>query len=186
MSEDEVYFEGRVSVKRTFLWVERWIVIFGDRIEYHQPDRPHLPRAVMNVENVLVSGIIRRHGSFEFTITSGKARFSQRLRLRMPHLVEAERLHSIISDLSRDLKPSNEKTCEGDRVQDLRTNRLADSLEDGVGSLQRMGNPHFSINILAAILVVFATLIAPVLNSLLLTGSAALFLGVVGAGKDTM
>lgn len=181
MSEDEVYFEGRVSVKRTFLWVERWIVIFGDRIEYHQPDRPHLPRAVMNVENVLVSGIIRRHGSFEFTITSGKARFSQRLRLRQPHLVEAERIHSIISDLSRDLKPSNEKTCEGDRVQDLRTNRLADSLEDGVGSLQRMGNPHFSINILAAILVVFATLIAPVLNSLLLTGSAALFLGVVGA-----
>lgn len=177
-------------MKRSFLWADRWFTVFSDRIEYFQQDRPHIPKTVVRIENISLSAIIRHHGSFEFTLTMGEARYMHRIRLRTNNLEETDRIHSIITKVRR--WRESETAGQGPkRTRERRSSsaRRGEKIEQSISASLRTEqscfgqhggpeNPHFSINIMAAALIVFTTLIAPVLDSLFLTGTAAVLLGL--------
>ena len=90
-----IHFQGLISVKKTFLWADRQLVLFGDRIEVSIPDRLS-SKIALDLVDISVSPIIRHHGSFEFTVFTSGAGYFHRLRLRMPQLLDCERLHGLI------------------------------------------------------------------------------------------
>ena len=95
MSSTVIHFQGLISVKKTFLWADRQFVLFGNRIEVSIPERQS-SKISLDLIDISVSPIIRHHGSFEFTVFASGAGYFHRLRLRMPQLLDSERLHGLI------------------------------------------------------------------------------------------
>jgi hypothetical protein len=91
-----VHYDGIVSVKRTFLWAERRMIVLDNRVEFLQIDRANATKIVLSMDHISLSPIIRHHGSFEFTIYANEAGYVQRIRLRTPQLNDTEKLHALI------------------------------------------------------------------------------------------
>ncbi len=172
--------------------------MYSDRIEYSQPERPNIPNSVVRIQNITLSPIIRHHGHFEFTMFSSELGYLQRVRIRAHELSETERIHSIIQRVkmlsSTPLKPASRYTIERQHSELKANARLSHSglpRTNTVHGLPEMSipgahhflmfprtSPHFSVNLVVVLLVGLTTLVAPVLNSLLLTMSVVLLVAL--------
>ena len=194
MTHDTIHFDGTVSMKRTFLWSDRRLVVFSDRIEYSQPERPNLPKAAVKMNNITLSPIVRHHGHFEFTMFSSELGYLQRVRIRAHELAETERIHSIIQRVrmlsSSPTQPPSRYRLERQKSEaksfvrgSLPNSR--DEVATGVDSSHYLmfpqTSPHVTLNIVIVFLVGLTTVIAPILNSLVLTMTIVLTMTLVAA-----
>lgn len=200
MTHDTSYFDGTVSLKKTFLWNDRRLVVFADRVEYSQPERPNVPKTVIKISNITLSPIVRYHGHFEFTMFSSELGYLQRVRIRTHELNETERIHSIIQRVkmlasvplqppSRTIGSSQRRSSRGSyhsshSITSDRKHHVSDSKQSN-----EMKNPHYlmfparsshvTLNMVVVLLVALTTVVAPILNSLVVTMIVVLGSGLV-------
>jgi hypothetical protein len=194
MANESAHFDGTVSMKRTFLWSDRRLVVFSGRIEYSQPERPNIPKTVVKVQNITLSPIVRHHGHFEFTMFSSELGYLQRVRIRAHELSETERIHSIIQRVKMLSSPPNHQSSRyrvDRRKSEARsTNRaplpsVSNSVATGIDTTHFLmftqTSPHVTLNLVIVALVGLTTFIAPILNSLVLTMTLVLSMALIVA-----
>lgn len=200
MTNDSAHFDGTVSLKRTFLWNDRRLVVFSDRIEYSQPERPNIAKTVIKVTNVTLSPIVRHHGHFEFTMFSSELGYLQRVRVRAHELNETERIHSIIqrvkmlsstplqgpsrthtSAMRRGSRGSYHSSLSNgvDRKRSALSNDNPTNAMNPHYLMFPTSSPHVTLNVVVVLLVAITTVVAPILNSLATTMMVVLGVGLV-------
>ena len=197
-----IHFEGIVSVKRTFLWGERKLVVYSDRLELSQVDRPNGHLTVIRVENLSLAPIINHHASYEFTVFASQGGYLQRVRMRTLQQSGIERVYQAIEKVkglhveqqrlsNADLKRA--RSGKGDK-RDAASPITDRPRLDTAGAPHRnthhtppsaFDNPHMSVNVFVAGLVLWSVWLAPLLDSWLMTISIVTAVGVcIGFGLN--
>jgi len=206
-SDKTIQYDGLVSIKKTFLWAERRMLVYGDRLEFLQFDRPQGAKIVISVSHISLSPIIRHHGSFEFTIFANEAGYLQRIRLRTPHLTETERLHALVTRVMNAYGPKSRMrpkiklqtgiadapqlnmASDGSPTSSLEypsssimgpfngMSGLPTYLPANLSHMYSSDNPHLSMNIIVVGVVLISAAIAQQVNSWFLTTTIAILLG---------
>ena len=178
-SSSGVHFEGMVSVKRTFLWAERKLVVFDDRIELSQVEKAHSNKIVILIQNLSLAPIIQHHTAFEFTVFASQRGYMQRVRIRTPRLVDTEHIYDVIEKI-KDVYVGQQRSINAD-IKRTRSSKIMEL--SAVGEcvdqpvLIELDNPRMSVNVILAVLVLLAAWLAPLLNSWLLTISVIVVVG---------
>ena len=177
-----IYYEGVVSVKRTFLWADRKLVIYSDRIELTHVDRPHTRKTVVEAANLTLAPVVRHHSVFEFTIFASQGGYIQRIRVRISDPVELDQVYLFLEKV-KNSHVTRQRSFNANLKRSMSMKghvNFDHPPHTSTSSLFELSpaNPHMQINPVFAFLILFSAWIAPALNSWLLTISIVVSLGI--------